>query len=184
MLRAFCRRLIGRFEREFGYDAAYMRDLVDASPWTFLRFSMVTGLVRRQDAPGDLIAAAGIVATLAEDCGPCTQIGVDIASRGGVAPEVLRAVLAGDRTGMGEAAAIGYDFARAVLAKDMEAADPVRDEILRRWGKKGLVAVSLAITTGRMYPTLKYGLGHGQACSKVVVGGEAQGVTRPMALAA
>jgi hypothetical protein len=33
------------------------------------------------------------------------------------------------------------------------------------------MAVSLSITTARMYPTLKYALGYGKACSRVTVAG-------------
>jgi hypothetical protein len=54
----------------------------------------------------------------------------------------------------------------------MPAADPLRDEIVRRWGKAGLVDIAMALTTARMYPTLKYALGHGKTCSRVTVGGE------------
>jgi hypothetical protein len=35
------------------------------------------------------------------------------------------------------------------------------------------VDLSLAITTARLYPTVKYALGHGKACSRLVVEGEA-----------
>ena len=49
------------------------------------------------------------------------------------------------------------------------AAHPLREEIARRWGDRGLVAVSMALMTARMYPTLKYALGYGKACSKVTV---------------
>ena len=125
--------------------------------------------------------AGRLVGTLAEDCGPCTQISVDMAAAGGVKPEVLRAILAGDEAAMGEDAALAWRFARASLARDMAACDPLRDEIVRRWGEKGLVAIAFAITTARMYPTLKYALGHGKACSKVTVGGEA---VAPLPLAA
>jgi hypothetical protein len=86
---------------------------------------------------------------------------------------VLRAILAGDLDGMGPDAALAYQFAQASLARDMEAADPLRDEIVRRWGQKGLVAIALSLTTARMYPTLKYALGHGKTCSRVVVDGTA-----------
>lgn len=96
-----------------------------------------------------------------------------MAEAGGVKPETLRAILAGDEAAMGADAALGWRFARASLARDMEAADPLRDEILRRWGDKGLVAIGMAITTARMYPTLKYALGYGKACSRVTVAGEA-----------
>jgi hypothetical protein len=54
----------------------------------------------------------------------------------------------------------------------MEAADPRRDEIVRRWGKAVFVDIAMALTTARMYPALKYALGHGKTCSRVTVGGE------------
>jgi hypothetical protein len=110
---------------------------------------------------------------LSEDCGPCTQIGVDMAAAGGVRPHVLRAILAGNEADMGEAAALAWRFARAGLARDMATCDPLRDEIVRRWGQKALVAIGLSLVASRMYPTLKYALGHGKACSKVTVAGVA-----------
>ena len=183
MLRTLLTRWIDGFETQWGYDASYMRQVLSASPASLLKFSFVTGVVDRKAAPAEALVAAGLAATLAEDCGPCTQIGVDMAAAGGVRPEVLRAILAGDEPAMGEAAALAWRFARASLARDMDAADPLRDEIVRRWGEKGLVAISMSLMTGRMYPTLKYALGHGKACSKVVVAGVAAPVA-PMARAA
>ncbi len=180
MLKTFLSRQIDKMERTWGYDASYMRHVLRASPASFLRFGFVTGLVDRNAAPAAALAAAGIAGTLVEDCGPCTQISVDMAAAGGVRPDVLRAILAGDEAAMGEDAALGWRFARASLARDMEAADPLRDEILRRWGDRGLVAIGMAITTARMYPTLKYALGYGKACSRVTVAGE----PAPLGLAA
>jgi len=170
-------------ERLVGYDASYMRRVLAASPATFLKFGFVTGLVERKAAPAEALAAAGIAGTLVEDCGPCTQIGVDMAAAGGVKPEVLRAILAGDEAAMGDAASLAWRFARASLARDMETCDPLREEIARRWGDRGLVAVSMALMTARMYPTLKYALGYGKACSKVTVAGVAAPVA-PLAMAA
>jgi len=171
MLKAFLARQIDRMEAQWGYDASYLRFVLGASPATFLKFGFVTQLVDRKAAPAAALAAAGIVGTLAEDCGPCTQISVDMAAAAGVEPKVLRAILAGDEAAMGETAALGWRFAQASLARDMEAADLLRDEIVRRWGEAGLTAVAMAITTARMYPTLKYALGYGKACSKVTVAG-------------
>lgn len=173
MLKALLKRQIDRFERTWRYDAAYMRDLLDASPAVFMRFSAVTGMVDRKAAPPAALAAAGIVGTLAEDCGPCVQISTDMALAGGLRPEILQAILAGDLAAMGPEASLAYRFTRASLARDMEAADPLRDEIVRLWGRRGLVAVALALTTARMYPTLKYALGHGKTCSRVMVAGKA-----------
>lgn len=185
MLKALIHRYIrDQLERPFGYDASYLHELADADLASFLKFSVVTGLVSRRAAPAEALAGAGIVGTLAEDCGPCTQISVDLALAGGARPAVIRAILAGDEVAMGEAGALGYRFARASLAKDLEAADAARDQIVRLWGRKGLIALALSLTTARMYPTLKYALGHGRACSKVTVAGEAAPFERPLPLAA
>ncbi len=172
MLRTLFARIIDRFEKEWSYDASYMRHIVNADPIAFAKFSILPGLTNRRAAPGAALAAAGIVGTVAEDCGPCTQISVDIAARSGVPAETLRAILAGDEAAMGRDAALAWRFARASLARDMEVCDPLRDEIVARWGQRGLTAVAFALTTARMYPTLKYALGYGKACSRVRVGGE------------
>ena len=178
MLRAFLARQITAFERAWSYDASYLREVLAVSPWAFLKFSLLGSLGHGRRAPPDAVAAAGIVGTLAEDCGPCTHIGVDMAARGGVAAHILRAILVGDEAAMGETAVLAWRFARAVLARDMEVADPLRDEIQRRWGQGGLVDIALALTTARMYPTLKYALGHGKACSRVTVEGAVAPIER------
>jgi hypothetical protein len=183
MLRAIFGRYISRMEADWNYDASYMRDVLATSPWTFLKFGFVTAVVPRRDAPAEALAAAGLVGTLTEDCGPCTQISLDMAARGGVKPEVLRAILAGDEAAMGESAALAYRFARASLERRLEEADALRDEVVRRWGQKGLVALALALTTARMYPTLKYALGHGKACSRVTVAGDPAPFHPPLAVA-
>ena len=181
MLRALLIGQIDKMERAWGYDASYMRLVLKASPMSFLKFGFVSQMVDRKAAPAEALAAAGIAGTLVEDCGPCTQIGVDMAAAGGVKPTVLRAILAGDEAAMGETAALAWRFANASLARDMEACDPLRDEIVRRWGEKGLVAIGMALTTARMYPTLKYALGYGKACSRVTVAGEATPVVHLLA---
>jgi hypothetical protein len=63
----------------------------------------------------------------------------------------------------------------------MSACDPLREEVRRRWGETGLAAIALSMVGGRMYPTLKYALGHGLTCSQVRVAGE---TLKPLRLAA
>jgi hypothetical protein len=179
MLKLMLSRWIDGFEKTWSYDAGYMRRVLAASPGSLLRFAMGAGAVDRRAAPAAALAAAGIVGTLAEDCGPCTQISVDMAAAGGVDADVLRAILAGNEAAMGGDARLAWRFARASLARDMETCDPLRDEIVARWGERGLVALSLQLTGARMYPTLKYALGYGKACSKVVVSGVAAPVAHP-----
>jgi hypothetical protein len=171
MLKFFFSRYLDKFERTWGYDASYMRDILAVSPGSFLKFAFGTAAADRTAAPTEAILAAGLAGVLAEDCGPCTQLGVDMATAGGVKAEILRAILAGDEAAMGETAALAWRFANASLARDMTIADPLRDEIVRRWGQRGLVAIGLSLVASRTYPTLKYALGHGKTCSKITVAG-------------
>ena len=183
MLKDMLTRWIDGFERQWGYDASYMRDVIRANPASFVKFAFGTRGADPKAAPPEALFAAQLAGVLAEDCGPCTQLGVDMAIANGIDPGVVRGVLAGDVAAMGETAGLAFRFARASLARDMETADPLRDEIVRRWGEKALVAIGLSLVASRMYPTLKYALGHGKACSKVTVAGIATPVA-PLPLAA
>jgi hypothetical protein len=93
-----------------------------------------------------------------------------MAERAGVSPPVLRAVLAHNPGGMPSDVALVWKFTRATLAHDA-AADEYREVIVKRWGRRALVSVAFAITAARIYPTVKYALGHGKVCVRVVVGG-------------
>jgi hypothetical protein len=171
MIRWALRKGIGKFERDWDYDTGYMRDIVNASPRAAWLLSRVTALGRfRRDIPLAAWCAAGITAVRHEDCGPCTQLGVTMAERAGVSPAVLGAVLADDSEAMPPDVALAWRFTRATLAHDADA-DIYREEIVRRWGPRALVSLAFAITAARIYPTIKYALGHGRACVRVVVGG-------------
>ena len=171
MLRWLFRRVISAFERQWSYDAGYLRAIVDASPraaWRFLSASRLKDYDR--DVPRDALLAAGIVAVRSEDCGPCTQLAAAMAERRGVPPEVLRAILTDDVAAMPDEVALAWRFTKAVLAHD-PASDKYRAVILERWGPRAVVTLAFAITTARIYPTVKYAMGHGKACIRVVVGG-------------
>ncbi len=169
MIRWALQRMIDKFEKDWNYDASYMRDMIDASPRAAWLFSRVTALGKfRRDIPEEAWCAAGITAVRHEDCGPCTQLAVTMAERAGVSPAVLRAVLTDDSDAMPPDVALVWRFTRATLAHDV-AADGYREAIVKRWGQRALVSVSFAITTARIYPTVKYALGYGKACTRIVV---------------
>jgi hypothetical protein len=171
MIKWALHKALRKFERQWGYDASYMHDMVDASPRAAWLFSRATRIGQfRRDLPVDAWSAAGITAVRAEDCGPCTQLAVLMAERNGVRPDVLRALLSDSPDAMPDDVALVWKFTRATLAHDI-AADGHRDAIVQRWGQRGLVSVAFAITAARLYPTAKYALGHGHACMRVVVGG-------------
>jgi alkylhydroperoxidase family enzyme len=171
MIKWVLRRVIDKFERDWNYDASYMRDMIDASPSAAWLFSRVAALGQfRRDLPHEAWCAAGITAVRHEDCGPCTQLAVAMAERAGVSPAVLRAVLAGNPGAMPPEVALVWKFTLATLAHDA-AADEYREAIVKRWGRRALVSLAFAIAAARIYPTVKYALGHGKACTRIVVGG-------------
>lgn len=173
-------RLIGRrleaFGRAFRYDVTYMREILQVSRRAFLRVARLQAMAgHREEVPTAPWYAAKLVATLHEDCGPCTQLVADLAQREGVPPAVVGAVVSGREEAMGGEVLLAYRFARAVLARE-PGADGLRDEVVRRWGRRGLVSLALGITASRMYPTLKYALGHGRACSAIRIAGESRSI--------
>ena len=101
----------------------------------------------RKDVPPAALAAAGIVAVMSEDCGPCTQLGIDMAERGGVDPTVLRAIVARDFAAMPDEVALVVRFTEATLRHAPEA-DELREEVVRRFGKRGLIALAFAMLAG------------------------------------
>lgn len=170
MLKAFLHQRLRRFEAEFDYDMGYVHELLEISRDAFLRFYRFMGMARyREDVPAAAWHAARLTATLAEDCGPCAQLVVTMAEREGVPPELLRAVVAGDAAAMDDSTALGWRFATAVLAHDPEA-DALRDRIRQRWGERAVASLALAIASARVFPTLKYALGHGKACVRLRIG--------------
>ena len=184
MIKWFLRRWIDKFERTWGYDASYLRDVLDADPRALLAFSKVTGIgTYHKGVPLPAYCAAGIVGVMSEDCGPCTQLGINMAQRAGVDPAILRAVVARDPHGMPQDVALAVRFAETSLRHAPEA-DDLREEVLRRFGKRGLVSLAFAMTAARLYPTLKYAMGRGRACMRVTIGGETRPVLRELIRAA
>ena len=171
MVRWILRRTVNAFERQWNYDAGYLREIIEVSPRAAWRFFSAARLgTYRRDVPLEAMVAAGITAVRSEDCGPCTQLGIAMAEQQGVRPEVLRAILREDVAAMPDDVALAWRFTKAVLAHD-PAADDYRAVIVERWGPRAVVSLAFAITTARIYPTVKYAMGHGKACTRIVVAG-------------
>jgi len=177
MIKWVMRRKLRAFEQAYGYDASYMHEVLDLDVGAFFKFARATSIGKyRKDVPADAYYAAGLTASIQADCGPCTQLGVGFGLNEGVPARALAAIVAGDETAMTGDVALGFRFARAVLARDPQA-DTWRAEVVRRWGPRSVLALAFAMMAAQMYPMLKYALGHGKACTRVVVAG--QTVTPP-----
>jgi hypothetical protein len=171
MLKWVMRKGITAFERKWDYDASYVHELIDADPAAVWKFSRAAAIGSyRKDVPLAAWTAAAITAVKHEDCGPCTQLGVSMAEKSGVDPAALRAILAEDAAAMPDDVFLAWRFTRATLAHD-PAADEYRDAIVRRWGPRAVISLAFAMVASRVYPTVKYAMGHGKACSRIVVAG-------------
>jgi hypothetical protein len=169
MLKAFLHSQIGAYEKSYGYDATYFHEIVDASPLAFFKFALFQVMSNHRDGvPKDAWFAARIAAALSEDCGPCTQLVVNMALRQKVPAPTIAALLRGDFDAAGADAALGFRYGMAVAANSADAVT-LSEQAERRFGKRGLVSLAFAVTSARVYPCLKRGLGHGAACTKITV---------------
>jgi hypothetical protein len=172
MLKALIRNRLDAMESELHYDLSYIRDVLDIDLGAFMRFMRVTKLSSyRRDLPLDVWHAAKLAAAMSADCGPCSQLMVTLAERDGVSAETLRAVAHGDDAAMSGEVRLGVQFTRAVLAHDLRA-DSLREQVVARWGRRGLLTLAFGMVSSRLYPTLKYALGHGRACARLMIAGE------------
>ena len=172
MLKWMIHRKLSEFERENGYDASYMHEVLATDFGAFLKFARAAAIGSyRKDVPLDVYFAAGLTSSIHADCGPCTQLGIGFALRSGVEAPELASIVAGDEAEMSDDVALGVRFARGVLAHDPKVA-LYREEIVRRWGPRAVLALAFAIMAAQLYPTLKYALGYGEACKRGVVGGQ------------
>lgn len=172
MLTWLIKKRLAAFAKKYDYDTSYMRELLTVDARAFWAFARTQSMENyRRDIPMHVYYAVKLTGVMAEDCGPCTQLAVGLAIEHGITPAVLASIVRGDVTAMSEEVALGVNFARACLTHAVEA-EAYRDEIAKRWGPRALVSLAFALTMARVYPTLKYALGFGKACSRVVVGGE------------
>ena len=170
MLKFFARRALQHFENKNDYDVSYMRFMLDNSPSAFFKFSRLSGMAAHCEAATPEAAfAASITGALAEDCGPCVQLVVNMAREAGVDRDQIEAVLTRDIAAMNADTKLGFDFADAVICRS-PAADEAREAVRARWGDKGVIDLTFNLQIGRIFPMAKAGLGYAKTCQRVEVG--------------
>jgi hypothetical protein len=179
MFNALFELLFRKQEQVTGESTDFLRDLRRASPGGMWRFVFFIPMARyRRALPVEAYAVARIAAAHSEDCGPCLQTTVNLAKGEGVSDMIIRAAVLGDLAAMDERTGAAFAFARAVCAHDL-ASEELRPKLIEWWGEEAVAELALAICAARLFPTLKRGLGHGQACQRVTVGKETLLVSAP-----
>ncbi|MEM9635256.1 MAG: hypothetical protein AAGA50_28280 [Pseudomonadota bacterium] len=171
MIRYMFDKMLLSMKSRYDYDVRYMQDILNTDLKAFLKFM---GFQMMSSHAGNLpsgpLFAARIRAIIWDDCGPCTQLVVNMALEAKVSPDIVRAIVDKDLNKLPEDIELVVRFTELVLAHDPEA-DELRDEILALWGRNGLTAIGFNISSCRVYPALKYTLGYGQACNRILVNG-------------
>jgi hypothetical protein len=165
------RRILRKYGKRYGYDVSYLEMMLNESPAAFFKFApIMKASAHREVVPIEASFAAKIVGALAEDCGPCTQLVVDMALEAGMARDQIEAVLRRNPSAMNDATTLGFRFADAVVRRSADD-DEFRDAVRAQWGEKGVIDLTLALQLGRMFPMVKAGLGYARECRRVTVDG-------------
>jgi len=169
MLRWLLRRRLAAEEKKLGASMDYLRHILDVSPTAFFRFASIMPFANsRKVLPAEAWFVAQIVALQHEDCGPCLQIGVNLARQAGVDATLLRATLDGDIEQLPPELADVYHFTQAVVNTSGND-DALREKLRKRYTDRGLIELAYAIASGKIPPTVKRVLGYAQSCSVVQV---------------
>lgn len=171
MFSWIARRILRSMSERYGYDTSYLEFMLKASPAAFFKFAPVMiASTHRQVVPVDASFAAKITGAMAEDCGPCAQLVVDMALEAGMAKDQIEAVVRRDRKAMNAETALGFGFADAVAHRSPDE-DDCREAVRTRWGDKGVIDLSMALQMGRTFPMMKAALGYARECRRVSVDG-------------
>lgn len=168
MFSWFIDRQITKAERDLGVSLDYARWIARVSLPATLRMAKFTKLLNKHRGPTRAVHVASIVGAMADDCGSCVQIGVNLARKAGVPRELLEAVVRRNPDGLPDDLADLYHFADATTQNGPQL-DEYRERVRGHYGDEGLVEIALAVAMHRVFPTLKRGLGFAKSCSLVPV---------------
>lgn len=172
MLKAITRNRLRARGKRYDYDTSYMEHMLETSPASFFKFAKIMDVAsHRESAPIDAYFAAKIAGARAEDCGPCTQLVVNLALEAGMPRGQIEAVLTRNFEAMSADTALGFRFAEAIIHRAPNE-DEVRDAVRAAWSEKGVIDLTLSLQIGRIFPMVKAGLGYAKECRRVTVGGK------------
>lgn len=156
--------IIDTSEKETGYSADYMRDMLRASGWGFLKFLLSMPVIQhRKHAPNALHQVAQLGATQQEACGPCLEVSKKYARQNGVSDIIVRQLLAHS-----EQVEPLYKAA-FLLGAHVAGGPPLSDThvtmLKEAIGDKGYTELVMSAAAVRVFPALKRGLGYADMCA-------------------
>ncbi|EQC45555.1 hypothetical protein [Bacteriovorax sp. Seq25_V] len=154
---------IDQFESHYNYDCNYMRKLAKDAPEAFKAFVdfLPMGQVGKS-LPTDILWTAKIAAMLTEDCGACVQLNITMALEAGVNKNLVKNIIKAPENLEDRYKQI-YQFAKAVAA-NQDGHLELQKEISKNYTAEQVAELSIAISSTRIYPTIKRALGEFKSC--------------------
>jgi hypothetical protein len=136
-MRSFiARRMLRSFSKRYGYDMSYVERILKESPAAFFKFApLMKAAGHHEVVPVEAAFAAKITGALAEDCGSCTQLTIDMALEASVPKDQIEAVLRRDLRAMSPDTELGFQFANAIVHRSADD-ETYRDAVRARWARK------------------------------------------------
>ncbi len=170
MITALINNRLDAAERQLGVPVDYLREMYRDARGAFFKFAKFPGIAAyRKKLPKEPHAVGTLVASRSCDCGTCLQIGVNLARKEGVSPEIIRAVLDRRPEDLEPPLADVYHFASSVVDEIPADEETLRARIVERFGKEASIELAMALATARVFPHLKRAMGHAISCSKVEI---------------
>ena len=159
---------IEAFEKQTGYDASYMKEMLAQAPEALDVFNAFIPMANhRKRAPLLAYHVAKLTAYRHCDCGPCFQLALDYARQQGV-PLAIREAIAFGKGELPMDLQRVRDFALAALRNDPEL-EELRQTVERKLGKAAVIELALAIAAPQIFPVVKRAMGHYKSCSMVTL---------------
>ena len=161
MLSRLTLGLIARAERRLGVPLDYTRRIAQTDTRLLLRYNRIFGFLDpRRHLPPEAYHAARIRGALSADCGTCVEAEINLARAAGLSGTVIASILSG--TAEGDLAPVIRlaDAVTGARADDPEA----REKIRARYGDRGLIELSFAMTGAALLPGIKRAMGHATTC--------------------
>lgn len=165
MIRFFIGRQIDAFEKKMGASMDHLRHIMRVSLPDLFRLRKFSQLANRRTAlPPAPFHVARLVAVMAEDCGDCVQVEVNLSKEDGLASDLIKAVVEMRPSDLPEELGDVYLFTECIIHNSGDV-EPLRAKMRQRYGERGLVELAMAIAMARSFPTLKRGMGYATSCN-------------------
>ena len=167
MLTRLIESRISAEERWLGEKLDYLKYMLRTSRPAFFKYMGVLPMANHRRALSvEAYHIAAILASMAEGCGNCVQIEINMARAAAVDEATLRAAVAQCPEDLDDTLQDVYEFTSAVLS-DGAQQEPLRRRIVEHFGDRGLVELSMKIAASRLFPMMTRTLGFSSHCPEI-----------------